>query len=108
MNSAIYYPSIGCTNKDFLKEALFLWDQLEFIVPDEGISISDDTGDREVEEAIELIGHKLIPSEEAKKIAHKEIMDLVHSSDPNKLSFDLTDTKGMYGIYPRKFIMSHC
>ena len=104
MNSAIYYPSIGCANKEFLKEALFLWDQLEFIVPDENINISDDNDDREVMEALELIGHKLVPSEEAKIIAHQEIMDLVHSSDPNQLSFDLTDTKGMYGIYPRKFM----
>jgi len=104
METAIYYPNIGCSNRELIKEALFLWDRLEFIVPDEGMPITFGSDDKELDEAIELVGHKLIPSKEAKEIAHDEILDIVSLPDKGKLSFELSDTKGMHGIYPQKFM----
>jgi len=104
METAIYYPSIGCSNRELVKEALFLWDRLEFIVPNEGMPITSGSDDKELDEAIELVGHKLVPSKEAKEIAHDEILDIVSLPDVSKLKFELSDTKGIHGIYPQKFM----
>jgi len=104
METAIYYPSIGCNNKELVKEALFLWDKLEFIVPDRGMSLTSGSDDKELNEAIELVGHRLVPSEEAKEIAHNEILDVVSLPDKSKLKFELSDSKGMHGIFPQKFM----
>lgn len=104
METAIYYPSIGCNNRELVKEALFLWDKLEFIVPDSGIPLTSGSDDKQLNEAIELVGHRLVPSKEAKEIAHNEILDVVSLPDTSKLKFELSDSRGMHGIYPQKFM----
>lgn len=105
-NSAIYYPSVTCEDKEFLKEALFLWDKLEFIVPAERLGFSDGIDDRQVSEALEIISEEIVPSDEAKQIAHEEIMDIIDSGGPDRLGFELDDSKDLHGIYPEKFMDS--
>jgi hypothetical protein len=72
-------------------------------VPDEDEPITSGSDDKELDEAIELVGHRLVPSQEAKKIAHDEILDIVSLPDVEKLKFELSDTKEIHGIYPQKF-----
>jgi len=65
MQSALYYPFTCPERESFLKTALFLWDNVDFIVPYEGFRPYVNT--RDSEEALEIIGRNYVPTEEDKK-----------------------------------------
>jgi len=56
---------------DLVKSSLLLWDQVEFIVPDEQYRPNYD--DRSVAEAIELLGVMHHPNLDEKRQAHRKI-----------------------------------
>jgi len=103
MNDAIYYPSIRCSDHSLLASALFLWDSLSFIVPHK--DMAGTTGDRETDEAIELVGKELVPSEHAKKEAAQEVRTLIEAARGGDIDLRLSSNQDerTYPIYPGKF-----
>jgi hypothetical protein len=101
MHSALYYPHTQTKDESLLKASLFLWDSLEFIVPYDGYMFRGNN--REVAEALEVIGKPLLPSEQDKKAAHEEVVDIVTSNIPERLALHLEDDDSRYLIYPEKF-----
>ena len=100
MHDAIYYPSIRCTDRGLIASALFLWDSLLFIVPHKGMTGS--TGDKEVDEALELVGTDLVPSDEAKREATREIRQLIDAACDGGIDLTLSnpDSIQTYPILP--------
>ena len=102
MQSALYYPFTGPERESFLKTALFLWDNVDFIVPYADFRPYGNT--RDSEEALEIIGRNYVPTEEDKKNAHEELKDLCNGPLPSKLNFELERTKRAYDFYPQKLL----
>lgn len=75
MRSAIHYPDTHLKSKRSMASALLLWDELKVITPWQGFGIQYHAAD--MAEAWELIGKPLVPSEDAKAIAHNNIQTLI-------------------------------
>jgi len=102
MQSALYYPFTGPEGESFLKTALFLWDNVDFIVPYAGFRPYGKT--RNYEEALEIIGRNYVPTEEDKKNAHEELKDLCSGPLPSKLNFELERPDLSFDFYPEKLL----
>lgn len=102
MLTAIYYPHISIQTEKVLKNALLLWDKIEYMVPDRYHRPSYATP--ELEEAAELIAEPLVPSEAIKKETHKQIVNLVEAGLPDWFYFPLKKRTPLYNIYPQKFL----
>jgi len=102
MQSALYYPFTGPERESFLKTALFLWDNVDFIVPYADFRPYGKT--RDSEEALEIIGRNYVPTEEDKKSAHEELKDICNGPLPNKLNFELERPEPAYDFYPQKLL----
>jgi hypothetical protein len=85
MDSTLYFPHTTPRDKMLLKEALLLWDELEFIVPWEGFV--DHHADRETTAALDVIGRPITPSSAAKRRTHSRIEQLVGEGLPRKYLF---------------------
>jgi hypothetical protein len=85
MDSALYFPHTTPRDKTLLKEALLLWDELEFIVPWEGFV--DHHADRETTAALDVFGRPITPSSAAKRRTHSRIEQLVGEGLPGKYLF---------------------
>ena len=102
MQSALYYPFTGPKQESFLKTALFLWDNVDFIVPHADFrpyGITDDS-----KEALEIIGRNYVPTEKDKKNAHEELKDLCNGPSLGKLKFELEKPEQAYDFYPEKLL----
>ena len=88
MDRALYFPHTTPRDKTLLKEALLLWDELEFIIPWEGFV--DDHADRETTAALDVIGRPITPSPAAKHRTHNRIEQLVGEGLPRKYLFKPT------------------
>ena len=102
MQSALYYPFTGPEQESFLKMALFLWDNVDFIVPYADFRPYGKT--RDSEEALEIIGRNYVPTEEDKKNTHEELNDLCNGPLPSKLNFELEKPERAYDFYPEKLL----
>lgn len=102
MQSALYYPFTGPEQESFLKMALFLWDNVDFIVPYADFRPYGKT--RDSEEALEIIGRNYVPTEEDKKNTHEELKDLCNGPLPSKLNFELEKPERAYDFYPEKLL----
>ena len=102
MQSALYYPFTGPERESFLKTALFLWDNVDFIVPYAEFRPHGNT--RDSEEALEIIGRNYVPTEEDKKSAHEELTDLCNGPLPSKLNFELEKPERAYDFYPVRLL----
>jgi hypothetical protein len=102
MQSALYYPFTGPEHESFLKTALFLWDNVDFIVPYPEFRPRGNTPDSE--EALEVIARNYVPTEEDKKNAHEELKDLCNGPLPSKLNFELEKPERAYDFYPQKLL----
>lgn len=83
-----------------LKRALLLWDELHFIVPYE--NFTGIYSDRNVAEAVELIGKRRVPSDEEKKEAHEQIEEIVTRRGISEAF--LHRGNDPYKVYPQKFM----
>jgi hypothetical protein len=106
MRSAIYYPRTQVQSRQLMQSSLLLWDQLHTIVPDR--SYAPDYGDRrDMAEAWELVGAKLVPGSSQKKRAHVAIETTLQaglSPDLNYLA-QVDQPADPYEIWPQKFSM---
>ncbi len=102
MQSALYYPFTGPKQESFLKTALFLWDNVDFIVPHADFRPHGNTDDSK--EALEIIGRSYVPTERDKKNAHEELEDLCTSPSLGKLNFEIEKPEQAYDFYPQKLL----
>lgn len=100
MYSALYYPHAKITDQNLIKTGLLLWDQLEYISPFQRYKPSRQSPD--IDTALEIISKPLIPSDEEKRLVHKEVEKLVNSALPDWFVFVPDNPDLMYGIYPQK------
>ena len=77
MLTALYYPHTSISNEVLLKNALLLWDQVECIVPGRNWKDPEPPRNRTVREAQELILDPIVPSEEERVAADREIRAFV-------------------------------
>jgi hypothetical protein len=85
MERALYFPHTTPRDKTVLKEALLLWDELEFIIPWDGFI--DHHADRETRAALEIIGRPIAPSIPTKRRTHRRIKELIRDRLPSKYLF---------------------
>lgn len=105
MLTALYYPHTTLHDCSLLKTALLLWDRLEFIAPWPDYKLKSFDGNRDVDEALEIVGAPLFPSREQQQQAHAAIEDLATSSLSNDFLWNQTDsTETRVLVYPQKFL----
>ena len=102
MQSALYYPFTDPKRESFLKTALFLWDNVHFIVPYRDFRPHGNTDAST--EALEIIGRNYVPTEKDQKNAHEELEDLCTSPSLEKLHFELETPEQAYDFYPQKLL----
>jgi hypothetical protein len=101
MDSALYFPFTAPKSELFLKNALFFWDSVDFIVPWSGFRPYGEG--REVQEALELIAKTYIPTAEDKVRIHDELMDICTSRVPESLLIQV-ERPHLYDFYPQKML----
>ena len=103
--SVIYYPHTGIRTTELLKSGLLLWDQVEYIAPDndfEPRAPQDNHEDeRTLRDAMELLLVRHVPSEEEKLRAHETIVQFAESDLAERLRGETVNES--YLIYPQKF-----
>ena len=105
MLSALYYPHTTVRDLRLLKTALLLWDHLEFITPRSNYKLTSHDGNKEVDEALELVGSALRPSPEQQSQAHDAIEDLATSPFPKDFLWEeAVGDDDRYLVFPQKFL----
>lgn len=102
LRSALYYPHTQMKRMNLVKSSLLLWDQVEFIVPDE--HYRPHYASRSVAEAIEFLGVMHQPDLAEKREAHQKIAELISDDLPASFRFTSKDPRELYEIYPQKFL----
>ncbi|MCK5615248.1 hypothetical protein KAR91_75995 [Candidatus Pacearchaeota archaeon] len=102
MYSALYYPHINIRDNDLIRDALLLWDKLEYITPSECDTSWHE--DDDYNDALSLISEPHVPSDEEKESAHSSILELATSDLPAEFSFNPTRPWDSYNIFPQKLL----
>ncbi len=106
MRSAVYYPRTQVQSRQLMQSSLLLWDKLHTIVPDR--SYAPDYDDRrDMAEAWELVGAKLVPSSSQQKRAHVAIETTLQAGLSPSLYYvaQVDQPADPYEIWPQKFSM---
>lgn len=105
MRSAVYYPSTQVRSRQVMQSSLLLWDELHTIVPTPNYA-PDYRERRDMAEAWELIGRKLVPTGTQQKRAHAAIeVTLERGGLPPSL-YDIAavdQPSEYYEVWPQKF-----
>jgi hypothetical protein len=103
MRSALYYPHTTVDNKNLVKSALLLWDQLESIVP--WSHFRHVYEDSEIARAMELIGVRHVPDEDEKRATHERLEELTRRKCPPEIYFrPRANGPEIYEMYPEKLL----
>jgi hypothetical protein len=102
-STALYFPHTVCNDKSLLKSALFLFDDLEYIIPWKNFDRDNPPKDPQVREAMELMGRPIMPAHVEQEAAHKEIVKVCKGKVAKKLNFRPSKKAGNYLIFPQKF-----
>lgn len=84
MRRAVYYPHTQIRNEKFLKTALLLWDEVQFLSPSDQFSF-EGANATEIE-ALEILCRPHVPTESEKTLVHRKIVDLLANPLPEWLS----------------------
>jgi hypothetical protein len=101
MLTALYYPHTRFENEQLVKTALVLFDEVEWIAPDE--YFRPQYKNPICADAMDVIGRRYVPSDEEKKLVHEEVVRLVSKPLPDWFVFRPTNENLRYQIFPRKF-----
>lgn len=113
MRSALYYPHTQMKDEALLKNALLLWDQVEFISPTSSFGFEDSLP-KHVVEGLELLCKAHVPTDTERQAAHARIVKLLSKGIPKWLvATEVPESiKGgrkvrefygrEYGMYPQK------
>ena len=102
MYSALYYPHINIEDRGLIRDALLLWDKLEYITPSEYNTSWHPDDDYKT--ALSLISEPHVPSDEEKESAHNSVLELATSDLPPEFTFDPDRSWDSYNIYPQKLL----
>lgn len=100
--SALYYPHIAIENEGLLKNALFLWDQVELICPFEAFPYPPHDPDQRT--AFEAIARPLRPSDQEMRDAHEAILEVANSNLPDWFFPERVNKDFHYHLHPEKFL----
>ncbi len=98
MHTALYYPYASVPNRRLLRTTLLLWDQIQVIDPVGACRYSKHPM---VREAQELVVRRYAPSEDEQLLAHRIIMEFMHSPLPDRLFVHMGEPRDH--VYRRKF-----
>jgi hypothetical protein len=113
MRSALYYPHTQMKDEALLKNALLLWDEVEFISPTSSFDFEDSLP-KHIVEGLELLCKAHVPTDTERRTAHARIVKLLSKGIPNWLvATEVPESiKGgrkvrefygrEYGMYPQK------
>jgi hypothetical protein len=102
MLAALYYPHTRIKSKSLLKTSLLLWDRLEFIIPDLNYHVQYD--DKEMADAVELIGTYRCPDEREKREVHERVEEFATRELPPAFYYHGNqENQPEYAIYAHKF-----
>jgi hypothetical protein len=110
MRSALYYPHTHVQSAGLVQTALLLWDRLEYIVPWNDFRVSYD--DRDVAEAMELIGAPHVPAKDEQREAHRRLDEILERPLPppfylrrgRRIQRDERDERESYTMYATKLL----
>ncbi len=101
MYTALYYPHTKIRMENLMKTSLLLWDQVEYICPEN--FVPDPYDDKVMAEAAELMTHQHVPSAPEKKETHKVVKRLLSKPLPDWFLFEPESPIPPYQILPGKF-----
>jgi len=102
MRTALYFPHTEVRSKSIVHIALLLWDALEFIVPRE--SYRPQYADREMAQAMDIVGKKRTPTAKEKLRLHAVVEDLIRHGVPETFRYSPKHGQSEpYEIWPEKF-----
>ncbi len=105
MFTALYYPHITISH-DLVKNSLFLWDRLEYIVPE---SACDPTyEDESLRDAVHTIAVPHVPSPESRRAAEKAIFEVIQLPLPDWFFIKNVPEEQRYSIYLGKLGPTTC
>lgn len=102
--AALYYPHTNITDKSIIKNALLLWDQIEYITPSEKWKHIKFPS-KYFNEAIEIVSVPHFPTNNERKIVHNRLESLISNGLP---AWFFPDFKGRdrsfhpYSVYETK------
>jgi len=100
MFTALYYPHVTMSPA-LVKNALFLWDRLEFVAPDKNFEpFYEDT---ELQYAVRAISERHVPSEAEKQQTNDAIIELLNKPLPGWFFVKDLPVQHRYAFYPAKF-----
>jgi hypothetical protein len=99
---ALYYPHISLENEGLLKNALFMWDQIELICPFKSFPYLPEDPERRA--AFQTIARPLQPSEEEMGEAHDAIIEIANSDLPAWFFPARVKKEFHYYLHPEKFL----
>lgn len=115
MRTALYYPHTGIRNLSLIKNALLLWDRVEYIAPWQDFDIRERTHPK-LAEALELISAPHVPTMEEQRIVHRRLAGVLAAGVPDWMITDKVPDSikhyrgghssvevGDFGIYTEKF-----
>lgn len=104
MPTALYYPHSRLENEALVKTSLVLFDEVEWIAPDD--QYAPEYADLKLAEAIDIIGRRHIPNEQEKVLVHREVERLVSQPLPEWFVFNPTEpgTSNDYRYYPYQIL----
>jgi hypothetical protein len=100
--AALYYPHIAIENEGLLKNALFLWDQVELICPFEAFPYHPQDPDHRA--AFDAIARPVRPSEREMRDAHEAILEVANSNLPDWFFPERVNKNFHYHLHPEKFL----
>lgn len=100
MFAALYYPHVNMS-KDLFKNALFLWDKIEYISP--GGFFEPNYSDVELGEAVHSLTERYVPTNKEKQQANDAIIDLLKQPLPHWFFVKDLPNHLRYGLYTEKF-----
>lgn len=104
MLSALYYPHTEIRDINLIKNALLLWDQVEYITPRAKWK-HEPSNVKLHNEAIEIVTRPHCPDKKERTLVHKRVEALVQRGLPDWFFLDRATPQpfqGTYPIYPKK------
>jgi hypothetical protein len=99
--TALYYPHTTMS-PGLVKNALFLWDRIEYIAPWDGFK--PDYQDPELSEAVQAFSVPLVPTDAEKQQVDEIVTDLIESGLPEWFYVDKVPENLRYNIYTKKLL----
>ena len=100
MKTALYYPHVKM-GESLVKNALFLWDRVEYIAPNDYFEPRYE--DEGLSNAVKLLTVRHIPNEAEQTEANNAIVDLLETGLPDWFFVKDLPEHMRYSFFPRKF-----